>query len=89
MYTSAQGDVSVTDVTTAFKSKYPSVELADVFGEDSDYDVGRLLAQEFVEKAGITSLPQVMIALVKCRSSISLTLYTDTYKYFIIYLFNI
>lgn len=47
------------DVTAAFKGKYPSVELDDVFGEDSDYDVGRLLAQEFVEKAGITSLPQV------------------------------
>lgn len=30
-----------------------------MFGEDSDYDVGRMLAQEFVEKAGITSLPQV------------------------------
>lgn len=66
VYTSAQGDVSVTDVTTAFKNKYPSVELDDVFGEDSDYDVGRLLAQEFVEKAGITSLPQVMITLACC-----------------------
>lgn len=61
VYTSAQGDVSVTDVTTAFKSKYPSTELDDVFGEDSDYDVGRLLSQEFVEKAGITSLPQALM----------------------------
>ncbi|KAK4305525.1 hypothetical protein Pmani_022586 [Petrolisthes manimaculis] len=61
VYTSAQGDLSVRDVTAAFKSKYPSVELDDVFGEDSDYDVGRLLAQEFVEKAGITSLPQALI----------------------------
>lgn len=61
IYSSSQGDVTVADVTSLFKSKYPSTDLEDVFGEDSDYDVGRLLAQEFVEKAGITNLPQALM----------------------------
>lgn len=60
IYSTAQGDITVADVTSLFKSKYPSTDLEDVFGEDSDYDVGRMLAQDFVEKAGITSLPQVL-----------------------------
>ena len=35
------------------------VRMADVFGEDSEYDVGRQLAKEFLEKTGLASLPQV------------------------------
>ncbi len=31
----------------------------DVFGEDSDYDVGRSLAAEFIERTGLQTLPQV------------------------------
>lgn len=61
IYSTAQGDVTVADVTSLFKSKYPSTDLEDVFGEDSDYDVGRMLAQDFVEKAGITSFPQALM----------------------------
>ncbi|XP_045583681.2 UDP-glucose:glycoprotein glucosyltransferase 1 isoform X2 [Procambarus clarkii] len=61
IYSSAQEDVTVADVTSAFKGKYPSIDLDDVFGEDSDYDVGRMLAQDFVEKAGISSLPQALM----------------------------
>ena len=33
------------------------VRMADVFGEDSEYDVGRQLAKEFLEKTGLASLP--------------------------------
>ncbi|XP_071549472.1 UDP-glucose:glycoprotein glucosyltransferase 1 isoform X4 [Panulirus ornatus] len=61
VYSNVQEDVTVADITNLFKSKYPSVDLDDVFGEDSDYDVGRLLAQEFVEKAGISNLPQALM----------------------------
>ncbi|KAG7169373.1 UDP-glucose:glycoprotein glucosyltransferase 1-like [Homarus americanus] len=61
VYSSTQEDVTVTDVTNMFKSKYPSIDLDDVFDEDSDYDVGRMLAQDFVEKAGITNLPQALM----------------------------
>ena len=35
------------------------MKLDDVFGEDSEYDVGRQLAKEFVEKTGLVTLPQV------------------------------
>lgn len=61
VYSIAQGDVTVEDVTALIKSKYPDTDLEEVFGEDSDYDVGRLLAQDFVEKAGITTMPQVLM----------------------------
>lgn len=61
VYASTQQDVTVADVTSLFKSKYSSIDLEDVFGEDSDYDVGRMLSQEFVEKAGIISFPQVSL----------------------------
>ena len=44
----------------AFMENYGSdVRMADVFGEDSEYDVGRQLAKEFLEKTGLASLPQV------------------------------
>ncbi|XP_045120712.1 UDP-glucose:glycoprotein glucosyltransferase 1-like isoform X4 [Portunus trituberculatus] len=61
IYGSSQGDITVADITNFFANKYPSTDLDDVFGEDSDYDVGRMLAQEFVEKAGITTFPQVLM----------------------------
>ena len=35
------------------------VKMLDVFGEDSEYDVGRQLSAEFIEKTGLNSLPQV------------------------------
>lgn len=66
VYSNVQEDVTVADVTNLFKSKYPSVDLDEVFDEDSDYDVGRLLAQEFVEKAGISNLPQVSLYIFSC-----------------------
>ena len=33
--------------------------IQDVFGEDSEYDVGRQLAAEFIDKTGLTTFPQV------------------------------
>ncbi|XP_064106308.1 UDP-glucose:glycoprotein glucosyltransferase 1-like isoform X1 [Macrobrachium nipponense] len=61
IYASVQGDVTVDDVTSHFKKRYPSTDLEDVFGEDSDYDVGRMLSQDFVEKAGISKFPQALM----------------------------
>ncbi|XP_076033465.1 UDP-glucose-glycoprotein glucosyltransferase isoform X2 [Oratosquilla oratoria] len=55
------GEVTVSDVTAAFKSEFPSVDLDDVFGEDSDYDTGRKLAKEFSTKAGFSSFPQALM----------------------------
>ena len=35
------------------------MKLDDVFGEDSEWDVGRTLAEDFVSRSGLGSLPQV------------------------------
>lgn len=61
VYSNVEGDVTVDDVTKLFQKKYPSMDLEDIFGEDSDYDVGRMLSQDFIEKAGITSFPQALM----------------------------
>jgi hypothetical protein len=47
-------------VRDAFSSSYGGeANLLDVFGEDSDYDVGRALAAEFIQRTGLQTLPQV------------------------------
>ena len=53
-------DLDVAHVRETFMESYGSdVKMVDVFGEDSEYDVGRQLAAEFIEKTGLPSLPQV------------------------------
>ena len=52
--------LTVAAIKDTFMESYGSdVKMADVFSEDSEYDVGRQLAAEFIEKTGLTSLPQV------------------------------
>jgi len=54
--------LTVAVVKEAFLEAYGSdVKLDDVFGEDSEYDVGRQLAKEFVEKTGLVTLPQALM----------------------------
>ena len=53
-------DVTVAQVRDIFMDSYGAdVKLDDVFGEDSEYDVGRTLAEDFVRRSGLGSLPQV------------------------------
>jgi UDP-glucose:glycoprotein glucosyltransferase len=53
-------DVTVADVRETFMDSYGAdVKLDDVFGEDSEYDVGRTLAEDFIIRSGLGSLPQV------------------------------
>lgn len=61
LYSNVDGDITVEDVTSAFKKKYKSEDLEDVFGEDSDYDVGRMLANEYIEKTGMKKFPQALM----------------------------
>ena len=43
--------MTLEEVREAFMENYGSdVRLDDVFGEDSEYDVGRQLAEEFVDR---------------------------------------
>ena len=52
-------DVTAKDVHKAFKNKYKYEDLETVFGEDNEYDTGRQLAKDFVQRIGISKLPQV------------------------------
>ena len=55
-------DVDVKDVKETFMDSYGAdVKMIDVFGEDSEYDVGRTLSADFVSRSGLSDLPQVLM----------------------------
>jgi len=55
-------DVSLSDVRETFMDSYGAdVKMEDVFGEDSEYDVGRSLSEDFIIRSGLGSLPQVLM----------------------------
>lgn len=54
-------DVIVDDVLKAFKKQYPKAPIDRIFGEDSDYDTTRILAEDYVSKIGFRKFPQVLI----------------------------
>ena len=59
MYSNLGETLTVDSITSFFKRRYKSEDIDDVFGEDSDFDVGRRVAREFVEKGGFKIMPQV------------------------------
>lgn len=65
VYSRTEGDtmdVTVEDIRDAFMETYGSdVKMDDVFGEDSEYDVGRQIADDFVSRTGLGQLPQVLM----------------------------
>lgn len=52
-------DVVVEDVISLLHSKFRSADVDEIFGEDSEYDTGRRLARDFVERSGFRKIPQV------------------------------
>ncbi|XP_046391867.1 UDP-glucose:glycoprotein glucosyltransferase 1 isoform X2 [Ischnura elegans] len=54
-------EITPEQVAELLKAKYPSADLEDIFGEDSDYDIGRRLANDFVQRSGFRRLPQVLL----------------------------
>ena len=55
-------DVDLKDVAETFMDSYGAdVKMADVFGEDSEYDVGRSLSADFISRSGLGDLPQVLM----------------------------
>eukprot|EP00090_Calanus_glacialis_P019622 TRINITY_DN3011_c0_g1_i1.p1 TRINITY_DN3011_c0_g1~~TRINITY_DN3011_c0_g1_i1.p1 ORF type:complete len:1524 (+),score=468.92 TRINITY_DN3011_c0_g1_i1:46-4617(+) len=55
-------DVSLSEVRDTFMDSYGAdVKMDDVFGEDSEYDVGRSLSEDFIIRSGLGSLPQVLM----------------------------
>lgn len=60
-----EGEITQDLIEAALVGKYPQVDLELVFGMDSPYDTGRMLAKEFVERAGFRMLPKVNKSLYK------------------------
>ena len=56
-------DVDLKDVRETFMDSYGAdVKLDDVFGEESEYDVGRSLSADFISRSGLgEELPQVLM----------------------------
>lgn len=48
------------DVKTQLKNQHGDV-ISEVLGEDSDYDFGRQLSADFLERAGVRTLPQALM----------------------------
>ena len=54
-------DMKAEDVIKAFKSKYKNVDLNSVFGPDSDYDTGKRLTEDFLERTGLGNTMRVLL----------------------------
>lgn len=54
------GKVTVDLVKSQLKKKF-SVDVDDILGEDSDYDFGRKLAEDFIQRTGLRSFPQALL----------------------------
>lgn len=52
--------VTVEDVKQYLRKKFDDDPL-DILGEDSDYDFGRKLAEDFIQRTGIKALPQALL----------------------------
>ncbi|XP_023247074.1 UDP-glucose:glycoprotein glucosyltransferase [Copidosoma floridanum] len=50
----------VNDVEMAVKNIDPKLNLDEIFNKESDYDVGRRLAKDFIEKTGFKAFPQAL-----------------------------
>lgn len=62
--TEKDSDVSMDTVRNVFKktnSKLSSIEVDDALGEDSDFDYGRQLSEEFIERLGVKKVPQALL----------------------------
>ncbi|GAB0089717.1 UDP-glucose:glycoprotein glucosyltransferase [Sergentomyia squamirostris] len=57
-------DVTLTDITTQLKktsSHLSTEQINEILDEDSDYDYGRQLSMEFVQRLGSTASPVVLV----------------------------
>lgn len=53
-------DVTLEHIKNILEKKYQA-DVTDVLGEDSDYDFGRKLAADFVQRTGLKNLPQALL----------------------------
>lgn len=65
-------DVTIQAVQKQLKrsfSKLTSTEMEEILGEDSDYDYGRQISTEFIERLGYKSSPQALMNGVPLQQS--------------------
>ncbi|XP_012274348.1 UDP-glucose:glycoprotein glucosyltransferase isoform X2 [Orussus abietinus] len=53
--------LGVSDVKKAIKTRDPSANVNYILGEESEYDVGRHLASDFVKRTGFKTFPQALL----------------------------
>lgn len=58
--TDSDRDVQVEDVIKLLRVRYHSADIDEILGSDTDYDTGRKLAYDFVQRSGLRALPQVI-----------------------------
>uniref|UniRef100_A0A1Y1LFV4 UDP-glucose:glycoprotein glucosyltransferase n=1 Tax=Photinus pyralis TaxID=7054 RepID=A0A1Y1LFV4_PHOPY len=68
LYKSSNNEVTVEDVKTELKRKY-DVDYDEVLGEDSAYDFGRQLTEDFIQRTGLHTTPQALINGIPLQSS--------------------
>ncbi|OQR76661.1 UDP-glucose:glycoprotein glucosyltransferase-like, partial [Tropilaelaps mercedesae] len=55
------GYIAPEKVVSMFRSKFPSEDPDMIFGADSDYDTGRILAWDFINRTGLGAPPMAML----------------------------
>uniref|UniRef100_A0A1B6BXN7 UDP-glucose:glycoprotein glucosyltransferase n=1 Tax=Clastoptera arizonana TaxID=38151 RepID=A0A1B6BXN7_9HEMI len=54
-------DIQPEDVKKLLRTRFHSADINEIFGPDTDYDTGRKLAADFVQRSGFRTLPQVLL----------------------------
>ncbi|XP_029039597.1 UDP-glucose:glycoprotein glucosyltransferase [Osmia bicornis bicornis] len=62
--------VTVEDVKKAIKAQDSSANINYILGEESEYDVGRHLANDFVKRSGFKKFPQVLLNGIPLSSDV-------------------
>lgn len=71
VYSKVEKELNAEDVISIFKELYPRADIDDVFSEDSDYDFGRHLAKDFVQRTGLTTPSALMNGIPFLQSQLN------------------
>nr|XP_022912908.1 UDP-glucose:glycoprotein glucosyltransferase [Onthophagus taurus] len=70
IYSIAKSDekITVEDISNYIRKKYDD-DPNDILGDDSDYNFGRQLAEDFIQRTGLKGFPQALINGIPIQSS--------------------
>lgn len=60
----------MSDVKKAIKARDPKADISYILGEESEYDVGRHLASDFVKRTGFKTYPQALLNGIPLSSNL-------------------